>query len=91
MKYRVNDGRRFIINGIYSYQFNSDVIDFIKDNECLTKEYNQIEDIIFEPMIELFQHYSSIFIILNNQKTKHTKKMYNNILSNKRKTVSIKQ
>lgn len=87
MKYRVNDGRRFNVNGIYSYQFNSDIIEFIKDNECPTKEYNQIEEIIFEPMVELFQHYSSIFIILNNQKTKHTKKMYD--MPNKRKTNKI--
>jgi len=88
MKYRVNDGRRFNVNGIYSYQFNSDIIEFIKDNECETKEYNQIEEIIFEPMVELFQHYSSIFIILNNQKTKHTKKMYD-IPVSKRKTNKI--
>ena len=87
MKYRVNDGRRFNVNGIYSYQFNSDVIEFIKDNECETKEYNQIEEITFEPMIELFQHYSSVFIILNNQKTKHTKKMYE--IPSKRKTNKI--
>jgi hypothetical protein len=34
-------------------------------------------------MVELFQHYTSIFVILNNEKTRHTKKMYE---AGKRKT-----
>ena len=78
LKYRLHDGRRFMINGIYSYQFNKDIIEFLKDNECSTKEHNQsqLQDIKFEPIVDLFQHYTSIFILLNNEKTRHTKKMY---------------
>jgi hypothetical protein len=76
LKYRINDGRRFNINGIHAYQFDSEIIEFLKNNECSTKEHLQVEDIEFKPMVELFQHYSSIFIILNNEKTRHTKKMY---------------
>ena len=84
LKHRMNDGRRFNINGIYAYQFDSDITEFLKNNECFVKEHLQVEDIQFQPMVELFQHYSSIFIILNNEKTRHTKKMYDT--GNKRKT-----
>jgi len=89
LKYRINDGRRYSLNGIYAYQFDSDIIEFLKDNECMVKEHKQVEDIKFDPMIELFQHHSSIFIILNNEKTKHTKKIYESSTStavSKRKT-----
>ena len=74
LKYRLVDGRRFNVNGIYAYQFNSEIVDFLKENECDVKEYTKVEDIKFEPMVELFQHYSSIFIVMNNEKTKHTRK-----------------
>ena len=74
LKYRLFDGRRFNVNGIYAYQFDSDIVDFLKENECDVKEYTKVEDVKFEPMIELFQHYSSIFIVMNNEKTKHTRK-----------------
>ena len=91
LKYRMNDGRRYTLNGIYAYQFDRDIIEFLKDNECIVKEHKQVEDIKFVPMIELFQHHSSIFIILNNEKTKHTKKRYDSTIStstsgSKRKT-----
>jgi len=88
LKYRTNDGRRYNLNGIYAYQFDSDIVEFLKNNDCPVKEHKQVEDIKFEPMIDLFQHHSSIFIILNNEKTKHTKKMYEsiNITGSKRKT-----
>ena len=85
LKHRINDGRRYNLNGIYAYQFDSDIVEFLKDNECPVKEHKQVEDIKFEPMVELFQHHSSIFIILNNEKTKHTKKMYET--TSKRKTI----
>lgn len=92
LKYRMNDGRRFNINAIHAYQFDSDLIDFLKNNECDLKEYTQVEDIQFDPMIELYQHYSSIFIILNNEKTKHTRKIYDKVDKgnvSKRKTSKI--
>jgi hypothetical protein len=74
LKYRLVDGRRFNVNGIYAYQFDTDIVEFLKDNECNVKEHTKVEDIKFEPMVELFQHYSSIFIVMNNEKTKHTRK-----------------
>jgi len=92
LKYRMNDGRRFNINSIHAYQFDASLIEFLKNNECDLKEYTQVEDIQFEPMIELYQHYSSIFVILNNEKTKHTRKIYDKIdkgTVSKRKTSKI--
>ena len=76
LKYRTIDGRRYKLNGIYAYQFDSDIVEFLKNNECSVKEHAQVEDIKFEPMIDIFQHHSSIFIILTNEKTKHTQKLY---------------
>ena len=88
LKYRTNDGRRFNINGIYAYQFDADIVEFLKEEVCDFKEHTQVEDIKFEPMVDLFQNYSSIFIILNNEKTKHTRKIHDvPILSGKRKTI----
>jgi hypothetical protein len=90
LKYRMNDGRRFNINSIHAYQFDAELVDFLKNNECELKEHTQVEDIQFDPMIELYQHYSSIFIILNNEKTKHTRKIYDKVdKGSKRKTSKI--
>lgn len=92
LKYRLHDGRRFMINGIYSYHFNKDILEFLKDNECSAKEYNQkqLQDIKFEPIVDLFQHHTSIFIILNNEKARHTKKMHESAQSiSKRKTIKL--
>ena len=92
VKYRMNDGRRFNINSIHAYQFDAELVDFLKNNECELKEHTQVEDIQFDPMIELYQHYSSIFIILNNEKTKHTRKIYDKVdkgTVSKRKTSKI--
>ena len=83
LKYRTHDGRRFNVSGIYDYHFNVDLIKFLKDDECPLREH-QVEAIKFDSNIEVFQHYSSIFILLNNEKTKHTKKMYE---TGKRKTL----
>lgn len=91
LKYRMNDGRRFNLNAIYTYQFDADIVEFLKNNECDLKEHTQIENIHFDPMIELYQHYSSIFIILNNEKIKHTRKIYDKDKGtvSKRKTSKI--
>jgi len=75
LKYRLHDGRRFNVSGIYDYHFNVDLIHFLQEDECSMREH-QVETIKFDPNIELFHHYTSIFVLLNNEKTKHTKKMY---------------
>jgi hypothetical protein len=74
LKHRMYGGRRYNVSGIYAYQFDTDIKEFLKNNECDVKEHKQLGDIKFDPMVELFQHYSSIFIVFNNEKTKHTRK-----------------
>lgn len=77
VKNRMNDGRRFNINSIYSYQFNTEEIaKFVTEPKLKMEEYAQVQDIQFKPMIELFQHHCSIFVLLNNEKMKHSKKIY---------------
>jgi len=89
LKYRLHDGRRFNVTGIYDYHFNPDLIEFLKEDECPLKEH-QVETIKFDPSIELFHHHTSIFILLNNEKTRHTKKMHESKEStSKRKTNKI--
>jgi hypothetical protein len=78
LKYRSNDGRRFNVSGIYSYQFTQDIDSFLKESSLSMNEHSQVEEITFKPMIELFQHHSSVFILLNNEKMKNTKKLYEN-------------
>uniref|UniRef100_A0A6C0EV02 Uncharacterized protein n=1 Tax=viral metagenome TaxID=1070528 RepID=A0A6C0EV02_9ZZZZ len=87
LKYRTSDGRRFNVSGIYSYQFTQDITTFLKESSLSMNEYSQVEEITFKPMIELFQHHSSIFILLNNEKMKNTKKLYDS--KPKRKTMKI--
>jgi len=88
LKYRTNDGRRFNVSGIYNYQFNPlDLATFIKENTLEMNEFTQVEEITFKPMIELFQHHSSVFILLNNEKVKNTKKLYDN--KPKRRTMKV--
>ena len=60
LKYRMNDGRRFNLNAIHAYQFDAVVVEFLKDYECDIKEHTQLEDIQFQPMIDLYQHYNMI-------------------------------
>lgn len=88
LKYRTNDGRRFNVSGIYNYQFKPlDLATFIKENTLEMNEYTQVEEITFKPMIELFQHHSSVFILLNNEKIKNTRKTYDN--KPKRRTMKV--
>ena len=87
LKYRTSDGRRFNVSGIYSYQFTQDITTFLKESSLTMNEHSQVEEITFKPMIELFQHHSSIFILLNNEKMKNTKKLYDS--KPKRKTMKI--
>ena len=88
LKYRTNDGRRFNVSGIYNYQFTpSDLSTFIKENNLEMNEFSQVEEITFKPMIELFQHHSSVFILLNNEKVKNTKKIYDS--KPKRRTMKM--
>ena len=77
LKNKKEDGRKFNITGIYKYHFNeNDLCDFI-DNNTLSNWFtplNKVEDVPYENSIEIFQDYSSLFIILQNEKSIKTKR-----------------
>jgi hypothetical protein len=40
-------------------------------------EYKNVEDIVFNSSIDYFEHHNSVFVLLSNEKSKHTKKSGN--------------
>ena len=77
LKNKKEDGRKFNITGIYKYHFNEkDLSDFI-DNNTLTQWFSsldKVDDVTYEESIEIFQDYSSLFIVLQNEKSIKTKR-----------------
>jgi hypothetical protein len=77
IKNRNEGGRRYNVNGIYSYNFDvNELFEYIetdKDDHCF-KEYKQIENIIFKPSINYFQHHNSLFVFFTNEKGKSTRR-----------------
>ena len=75
IKNRNEAGRRYNVNGIYSYNFDVDeLFDYIeKDDDCF-KEYKQIETINFKPSFNYFQHHNSLFVFFTNEKGKSTRR-----------------
>lgn len=77
LKNKKEDGRKFNITGIYKYHFNeNDLSDFV-DNNTLTQWFSsldKVDDVTYEESIELFQDYSSLFIVLQNEKSIKTKR-----------------
>ena len=77
LKNKKEDGRNFNITGIYKYHFNeTNLCDFI-DNNSLSNWFttlHKVEDIPYDESIEIFQDYSSLFIILQNEKAIKTKR-----------------
>lgn len=77
LKNKKEDGRKFNITGIYKYHFNeNDLSDFV-DNNTLTQwfsSFDKVDDVTYEESIEIFQDYSSLFIVLQNEKSIKTKR-----------------
>ena len=77
LKNKNEDGRKFNITGIYKYHFNeTDLSDFV-DNNTLSKWFtslSKVDDVPYEKSIEIFQDYTSLFIILQNEKSIKTKR-----------------
>ena len=77
LKHKKDDGRKFNITGIYKYHFNeTNLCDFIETNVLSDwfSSLNKVEDIPYDESIEIFQDYSSLFIILQNEKALKTKR-----------------
>jgi hypothetical protein len=77
IKNRNEAGRRYNVNGVYSYNFNVDeLFEFIEtdqDDHCF-KEYKQIENVDFKPSFNYFQHHNSLFVFFTNEKGKSTRR-----------------
>ena len=70
-----NDGRRFNISGVYSYNFNvDDLAEFVENGDKGFTQHNNVDAIQYNTSIDYFQHHNSLFIFLTNEKNKHTKK-----------------
>jgi len=70
-----NDGRRFNISGVYSYNFNvDDLAKFVEDGDSGFTHHTNIDAINYSQSVDYFQHHNSLFVFLTNEKNKHTKK-----------------
>jgi hypothetical protein len=77
VKNRNESGRRFNVTGIYNYNFDVDnLVDFINNGHKMN-EYKNVENITFNSSIDYFEHHNSVFVLLSNEKSKHTKKSGN--------------
>mgnify|MGYP007096468646 CR=1 FL=1 len=77
LKNKKEDGRKFNITGIYKYHFKeTDLSDFV-DNNTLSNWFtslSKVDDVPYEESIEIFQDYTSLFIVLQNEKSIKTKR-----------------
>ena len=75
IKNRNDSGRRFNVNGIYSYNFDADdLFEYTETDDSCFKEYKQVENIAFKPSFDYFQHHNSLFVFFTNEKSKNTRK-----------------
>ena len=76
IKHRNDSGRRFNVNGIYSYNFDVDeLFEYIETDDKCFKEYKQVENITFKPSFDYFQHHNSLFVFFTNEKSKNTRRV----------------
>jgi hypothetical protein len=70
-----NDGRRFNISGVYSYNFDvDDLAEFVECGDKGFVQHNTVDAISFTTSVDYFQHHNSLFIFLSNEKNRLTKK-----------------
>ena len=73
VKNRNESGRRFNVSGIYNYNFDKDLADFLNNGKEMD-EYKSVENITYNNSIDFFEHHNSLFVFLTNEKNKNTKK-----------------
>jgi hypothetical protein len=86
LKHKRDDGRKFNITGLYKYHFVEDLSQFV-DTNVLSSSFSSlgsVDDVHYCNNMELFQDYSSLFIVLQNEKSVKTKKQ---IDTKKNKTI----
>lgn len=93
VKNRNNHGRRFNLSGIYSFKNSltkEDLETFITNPEKINLfyEYKQVESILFNKSIEIFQHHNSVFVFLSCDQNKKSRKSLPTVSNGKK---SLKQ
>jgi hypothetical protein len=76
VKNRTEGGRRYHVNGIYSFRFDEKNLLHFAESEPNKYFHNhtQVEPIQFPPSPELFQHHNSVFIWLGCEQRRKTKR-----------------
>ena len=77
VKNRTEGGRRYHVNGIYSFRFDeTDLVKFAESdtNPSYFHSHSQVEPISFPSSPELFQHHNSVFIWLGCEQHRKTKR-----------------
>lgn len=86
VKNRTEGGRRYQVNGIYSFRFDeTDLVRFAESSTHYFHNHTQIEPIQFGKSPELFQHHNSVFIWLGCEQQRKTKRF--NDKTEKRNTI----
>ena len=71
VKNRNESGRRFNVSGIYNYNFDKDLADFLNNGKEMD-EYKSVENITYNNSIDFFEHHNSLFVFLTNEKNTTT-------------------
>ncbi len=75
VKNRTEGGRRYQVTGIYSFRFDEkDLVSFAEKSGEYFHNHGQVEQVQFMPSPELFQHHNSMFIFLNCDQQRKTKR-----------------
>ena len=75
VKNRTEGGRRYHVNGIYSFRFDeTDLVKFVESPSHYFHNHSQVESIHFAKSPELFQHHNSVFIWLGCEQQRKTKR-----------------
>jgi hypothetical protein len=81
-KFRMRNGRRYNVGGIYCHQVgysDTDLETLLQDSNSTFPfdwtDYKKLQDIMFMPSLELFQHHNYIVVVFTTETTKKTRKV----------------
>lgn len=76
LKRKKDDGRNFHITGLYTYNLQEDLKTLIRTEQPTTsfQTLAKLDDVVFAPSVNVFQDYSSLFVLLQNEKSIKTKR-----------------
>lgn len=76
LKRKKDDGRNFHITGLYTYNWMEPLTEFINKNTLSTCFHSlpKLDDVEYAESVGLFQDYTSLFVLLQNEKSIKTKR-----------------